>query len=41
VIDVSHGTQPFFHGDKEGERLVWVMNSEVYNHVAIKDETDP
>ena len=41
VVDPNQGTQPFYIGDREGERTIWVMNSEVYNHVAIKDEIDP
>jgi len=40
VIDKSHGTQPFVVGEANN-RLIWVMNSEVYNHVSIKEETDP
>jgi asparagine synthase (glutamine-hydrolysing) len=41
VIDAFHGTQPFYYGDMAGERVIWVMNSEVYNHTSIKEEVDP
>ena len=39
MIDKSHGSQPFVVGE-ENSRLIWVMNSEVYNHVSITNETD-
>lgn len=39
MIDAFHGTQPFTVGE-DGSRLIWVMNSEVYNHIDIKEETE-
>lgn len=41
VVDPFQGTQPFYIGDREGERVIWVMNSEIYNHESIRDEVDP
>lgn len=37
VVDPFQGTQPFYIGDREGERVIWVMNSEIYNHESIRD----
>ena len=35
IVNVHHGPQPTFSGDRE---VVTILNGEIYNHLALKDE---